>query len=120
MRPPRYRFPDQVRSTTRTIASRMVRDGTVARTPEQLETWISQTPDVGESLESGGYNTLFTSDDLFPLLQVFVAQAGGPAPQAAAPPRASTRRWLLVGLLAVVVIVLVLLAVATGASVRQP
>lgn len=99
MRAPRYRFPDQVRSTTRTVASRMVRTGEIARTPEQLDAWISEEPDVKESLEKGGYNTAFTSADLFPLLQVFIVQAGGPgpepdAPEADAPPRASRRGWL--------------------------
>lgn len=119
MRPPRYRFPDEVRSTTRAMASRMVHDGTVVRTPEQLDTWISQRPDVRESLESGGYGTEFTSDDLFPLLQVFIVQAGGAAPEADAPPRSSPGRWLLLGLLAAAgVIALVLLALATDVLPR--
>ncbi|HEX2090833.1 MAG TPA: hypothetical protein VHG28_00470 [Longimicrobiaceae bacterium] len=118
MRPPRYRFPDEVRSTTRAMATRMVRDGTIARTPEQLDTWISQAPEVQESLERGGWGTEFTSDDLLPLLHVFVAQAGGPAPEADAPPHSSRSRWLIPGVVAAVVIVLVLLAVATGALSR--
>jgi hypothetical protein len=119
MRPPRYRFPDEVRSTTRAMASRMVHDGTIAQTAEQLDTWISQRPDVRESLESGGYGTAFTADDVFPLLQVFVAQAGGAVPEVDAPPRSSPNRWLLLGALAVVgVIVLVLLALATDALPR--
>lgn len=115
MRPPRYRFPDVVRSTTRTIASRMVQEGTVARTPEELDTWISQEPDVRAALESGGYGTEFTSHDLFPLLQVFVAQAEGPAPEVHARPRFFRSRWLLLGLVAAVVIILVLLVVAMNA-----
>jgi ferric-dicitrate binding protein FerR (iron transport regulator) len=116
MRPPRYRFPNDVRETARAMASRMVQDGTIARTPEQLDTWISQAPDVRESLESGGYGAEFTSDDLLPLLQVFVAQAGGPPPEAPAPPPSSRRRWLLPLLASVAVaVVLVLLLVATGA-----
>ena len=115
MRPPRYRFPDEVRSTTRAIASRMVQDGVVARTPEELDTWISRAPDVAASLENGGYGTAFTSDDLFPLLQVFVAQTRGSAPGVEARPRFSRRHWLL-GLLAVVVVtILVLVAVTTNA-----
>ncbi len=119
MRPSRYRFPNEVRETTRAMASRMVRDGTTARTPEELDAWISRTPDVRESLESGGYGAEFTADDLFPLLQVFVAQAGGTppsAPAADAPPRFSQKRWLLALAASVAVaIVLGLLLVATGA-----
>jgi uncharacterized damage-inducible protein DinB len=44
MREPRYRFPDHVRDTTRTIATRMVREDAVARTPEELEAWIAEEP----------------------------------------------------------------------------
>lgn len=115
MRPPRYRFPDEVRSTTRTIAARMVDEGTIAQTPEELDTWISQRPEVQHSLQKGGYNTAFSSHDLFPLLQVLVEKAGGPAPEADVPPRSARGRWLVGGLLLVVVIVILLLAVATGA-----
>lgn len=111
MRAPRYRFPDQVRSTTRTIATRMVQEGTVAETPEQLDAWISQAPDARQALEAGGYGTAFSSDDLFPLLQVFVAQVRGPAPGADAAGDSSRRRWV-VGL--TVVVVLLLVAVLVG------
>lgn len=112
MRPPRYRFPNEVRETTRTIASRMVGDGDIARTPQDLEAWIARAPDVREPLESGGYGREFTADDLFPLLQVFVEKAGGPAPAPDAPPRSSRRPWY-VGL-AVVLLVLILVALAMG------
>lgn len=122
MRGPRYRFPDEVRSTTRTMASRMVEDGTIPQTPEQLDTWISQRPEVREALASGGYNTEFTAHDLFPLLRAMIARAGGPAPEAVAraggsaptddaPPRASNSRWLMVLLLVVVLVVLLLAVV---------
>lgn len=94
MRGPRYRFPDEVRSTTRDIASRMVQDGAIAATPEELDSWISARPEVKDPLERGGYNTAFTSDDLFPLLQVFIQLAGGPAPRVEAAPRAPRRPWI--------------------------
>src|SRR5690606_1149846 len=82
MRAPRYRFPDEVRAATRAMASRMVQQGTVARTPEQLAVWIAERTPVRESLQRGGYETAFTAEDLFPLLAVFVEQAGGPPPPA--------------------------------------
>lgn len=113
MRPPRFRFPDEVRNTTRTIASRMVREGTIAQTPEELDAWISQAPEVRESLENGGFGREFTSHDVFPLLQVFVVQAGGPAPKPEAPPRRSKRPWLVGAL--VLVLVLLLLTVVIRA-----
>ena len=91
MRPPRYHFPDEVRSATREMAARTVRANTVARTPEELEAWISQAPDIREPLEDGGYTTEFTASDLLPLYEVMVVQAGGPPrPEAAPPPRT---RW---------------------------
>ncbi len=125
MRAPRYRFPDEVRSTTRTMASRMMDDGEVAETPEQLDAWISQRPEVRESLERGGYGTEFTAHDLFPLLQAMIGRAGGPAPEVVgqaggsapnteAPSRSSNSRWLVV-LLLVLVVAVVLLAVAMSA-----
>ena len=112
MRPPRYRFPNEVRETTRTIASRMVGGGDIARTPQELEAWISGAPDVRESLERGGYGREFTADDLFPLLEVFVVKAGGPAPAPDAPPRSSRRAWqvALAAVLLVVVLVVVVIA----------
>jgi hypothetical protein len=110
MRPPRFQFPNEVRSITRTIASAMVGNGNVAETPEQLDTWIGQRPDVRESLRADGYGTDFSAEDLFPLLQVFVGQAGGAAPEPAARPRASHRRWVLPALLLVMVITVVVLA----------
>jgi hypothetical protein len=109
MRPPRYRFPDEVRTTTRTIASRMVREGAIARTPEELDAWIAREPEVRQSLENGGFGREFTSHDLFPLVQVFVVQAGGSAPKPEAPPRPSRRPWL-VGALVLVLVLLVLAA----------
>lgn len=111
MRPPRYRFPDEVRSAARAMASRMVRDGTVAETPEQLDDWISGEPEFREPLVRGGYGTEFTSDDLFPLLQVFAARPGGPAPGADAPRGSSQKIWL-VGLLLVFVAALLAAVVA--------
>jgi hypothetical protein len=113
MRPPRYHFPDEVRTATREMAARSVRDGTVARTPEELDAWILQAPDVREPLERGGYTTEFTAGDLFPLYEVMVEKAGGPAPRAAAAPPARTRSnagLLAAGALAIAVIVALVLA----------
>jgi hypothetical protein len=118
MRPPRFHFPDHVRSTTRDMASRMVQDGTVPSTPGELDAWVARTPDVRESLESGGYGTHFTADDLLPLLEVFVAKAGGARPQPAARPRSSPGRGVILAVVAAVVIVAAVLAVATGALSR--
>lgn len=114
MRAPRYRFPDQVRTTTRAIASRMIRDGTLAQTPEQLDAWIAEMPDVREALQKGGYNTAFTSHDLFPLLQVFTGQAGGASSVDDVPAQSSSHRWIIVLALGLL-IVLLLVALATGA-----
>lgn len=87
MRGPRYQFPNEVRSATRALAARMVQGGQVAETPAQLEEWIAREGEVRETLEDGGYGTEFTADDLFPLLQVFITQAGGPAPVTEPPAR---------------------------------
>lgn len=113
MRAPRYRFPDQVRTTARAIASRMVQDGAIAQTPEQLDTWVAERPDIREALERGGYNTAFTSHDLFPLLQVFIEQAGGTNPSVDVPTRSSSHR-LIVGLALGLLLVLLLVALVTG------
>ena len=93
MRGPRYQFPNEVRSTTRAMAARMVQGGQIADTPEQLEEWIAREVDVRETLEDGGYGTEFTAHDLFPLLQVFITHAGGPAP-VTEPPARTYPRWL--------------------------
>lgn len=118
MRPPRYRFPEGVRSTTRWMASRMVREGTVTETPEQLEAWIAQAPETREVLEIGGYGTEFTAHDLLPLLHVFVTAAGGRVPSAEPPPRPSRKPWLLGVLL--LVAVLVVLAVVMALAQQRP
>jgi hypothetical protein len=116
MRPPRFRFPDEVRSTTRVMASRMVRDGTVPQTPEELDAWIAGEPDVREPLVHGGYGDRFNAEDLFPLLQGSVQKAGGPPPEAAVAPPASGRRWPVGLLIALVVAVLLLVAVRIALS----
>jgi hypothetical protein len=91
MRPPRYHFPDEVRSATREMAAQTVQAGTVARTPEELDAWIQQAPDVREPLERGGYTTHFNASDLFPLYEVMVQKAGGQVPRAAAAAPSRTR-----------------------------
>jgi hypothetical protein len=115
MRPPRYHFPDEVRSATREMAAQSVRDRTVAGTPEELDAWILQAPDVREPLERGGYTTEFTAADLFPLYEVMVEQAGGSVPRAddATPERSRSRVGMLaavaVAIAAIVALVLALI-----------
>jgi hypothetical protein len=110
MRPPRYRFPEEVRSTTRWIAARTVEEGSVAQTPEELEAWIDQAPEARQTLEGGGYHTEFTAHDLFPLYEVFVVKAGGAPARVEAPPPATNRPWVVV-MVMVVAVVLVVLAI---------
>lgn len=119
MRPPRFQFTNEIRETTRTIASRMVGDGTIAQTSEELGAWIEQRPEVREPLELDGYGTEFTAEDLFPLLQVFVVQAGGSYPEADAPPGASRRRWALLALVAAAVVLAVVLAVVAAPAISS-
>ena len=114
MRPPRYHFPDEVRTATREMAARSVRDGTVAQTPEELEAWISQAPDLREPLEHGGYTTEFTASDLFPLYEVMVEQAGGPARVEAAPP--ARTRWSVGKLAAIALAIAVIVALVLALS----
>jgi hypothetical protein len=97
------------------MAARTVRAGTVAGTPQELDAWIQQAPDVREPLERGGYTTEFTASDLFPLYEVMVENAGGPAPRAAA--AAPSRPRLSVGMLAaaaLAIAVIVALVLALG------
>ena len=92
------------------MASRMVDDGNVAQTPEELDAWIASRPDVREVLDRDGYGTNFTAEDLFPLFQIFVAKAGGQvAPVGAAdePAPRSSRTWLLAGFLLLIFVILV-------------
>jgi hypothetical protein len=119
MRAPRFRFPDKVRTTTRGIAARMIDDGMVAETPEQLDTWISKAPEVRESLVKGGYGSAFTADDLFPLLDSIVAQARGSASSDESRPASSKRAWVI-GFLVVLAIVLLLLALSIDALGLPP
>jgi hypothetical protein len=97
------------------MAARTVRDGTVAGTPEELDAWILQAPDVREPLERGGYTTEFTAADLFPLYEVMVEKAGGtvPRPETPAPSRTPSRVGLFAAV-AVAVAVIVALVLALG------
>jgi hypothetical protein len=103
MRPPQYHFPDEVRTATREMAAQTVRDGSVAGTPEELDAWILQAPDVREPLERGGYTTEFTAADLFPLYEVMVEKAGGAVPRAAEA-AAPSRTWWILGMIAAVAV----------------
>jgi hypothetical protein len=121
MRGPRYKFPDEVRSTTRSMASRMVSDATIVQTAQELDAWLATAPEEKESLERGGYNKEFTSSDLLPLLQVFIVQAGGPPPPdptevatlAAEPRRPVASIVMLLVILLAAVAVVILLAVTS-------
>lgn len=93
----------------------MVRDRQIAQTPEELDSWISRAANIKESLDGAGYGTAFTSDDLFPLLQVFVVQAGGPVRTTTeSSARRPVRAWLL-GIALLLVLVLLLAVMMTGA-----
>lgn len=111
MRPPRFHFPDEVRSTTREIAYRMVDEGTVARTPEQLDEWLAGAPEERATLERGGYGTHFDAEDLFPLLDVFVTRAGGSTAPVSASAGRSWNPWVVGLVLLVVIAVLVVVGV---------
>lgn len=104
MRPPRYRFPDQVRSATRAMAARMVRQGQIARTAEQLDVWVSEHPDVARPLMKGGYGRAFDANDLFPLLEVFLTQEGARAPDAEARQHSTNRKRIAAAVLALLVL----------------
>jgi hypothetical protein len=112
MRAPRYQFPNEVRETTRLIASRMTRDGTVAESPEELGAWIAAAPDVEAPLTRGGYGAKFDAHDLFPLLQVFA----GTSPAAITPEKSAAPgklRWVMASV--AVAVVLIAVAFLTGA-----
>ena len=80
----------------------MVHAGGVAESAVQLDEWIARTDDVRETLLEAGYGSAFTSVDLFPLLQSFVAKTSN-----AATPRAEGRswRWLWIGVIVALAIV---------------
>lgn len=110
MRAPRHRFSEDVRDATAGIAARMVRDGTISRTPADLDAWIAGDPPMRTRLERGGYGTLFTSADLLPLLEAALVRAGGSPAVVATPTVRSRRRGWILGLAAL----LVLLAAAAA------
>lgn len=112
MRPPRHRFSNDVRATTRAIASRIGESGEVA-SAAQLEAWIARNDDVRERLTRQGYGTAFNAEDLFPLFEALVAKASGGVPRGA--PKGSPRsgtwlRWVILAVLAIAVVVVVVLA----------
>lgn len=108
MREPRYRFTDPVRVSTRAIAVRMLHAGEVAESPEQLGEWIARTDDLRETLVKAGYGSAFTSDDLFPLFESYVAKAA----QARTPPKArGSGKWLWIGVILAVAVAVIAFAV---------
>ena len=109
MRDARYRFSEDVRSTARAIALRMIHAGAVAASPEELEAWIARTDDLRERLTNGGYGSEFGASDLFPLFQGFVAKATTAAPSRSG---AGPAKWLWIGLIVVVVAMVVGVIVA--------
>lgn len=111
MRAPRYQFPEQVRSTTREMAARMIRDEEIVETPEQLEAWIALHPEAKKSLEGGGYGSQFSAQDLFPLLQARLPPVAPPEPERPAR-RAPSKAMLVAGVLAVLVALAVVFALA--------
>ena len=115
MRPPRHRFSDEVRSTTREMASRMAREGSVPDTQEELDAWISAAPEAREPLVRGGYGRDFGADDLLPLLHVFAGRSEGPA-RPAVPPARTSRSLVLPALVFLAVLVVVAVAVWVGVS----
>lgn len=103
MREARYRFSEDVRSTTRAIALRMIHAGVVASSPEALDAWIAGTDDVRERLTDGGYGSEFDADDLFPLFQAFVAKATTATPSRS-PARPATWLWISIVLVVTMVV----------------
>ncbi|CAN5794324.1 hypothetical protein BH23GEM6_BH23GEM6_01940 [soil metagenome] len=65
----------------------MKQEGTISRTPEELDAWISTRPEVQDALQKGGYGQAFNADDLLPLLHVFI----GPE-HLTSPPDAGSQR----------------------------
>ncbi len=111
MRAPRYRFPDEVRDATRTMATQMVRDDRMARGPADLDAWLAASPEMHATMQRGGYGTAFSAEDLFPLLQVMMTNAGGQAPVASAPERSSPR-GMIVGMALLLLVLLIAMIVA--------
>lgn len=109
MRDPRYRFTDAVRASTRAIALRMIHAGEVAESAAQLDEWILRTDDLRETLVKAGYGSAFSADDLFPLLQSFVAKASRPVVSRTA---GRSPRTLWIGLIITAVVVVIAFAIA--------
>jgi hypothetical protein len=110
MRDPRYRFTDDVRASTRAIALRMIHAGGVARSATELDEWIARTDDLRETLMKAGYGSAFTSDDLFPLFQSFVAKASNSTkPRTGGGP--SRQFWIWVFVIAAIAVIVFSIAV---------
>lgn len=107
MRAPRYRIPDEVREATRAMAIRMVREDRMARGPADLDAWLTANPEMHATTQRGGYGTDFSAEDLYPLLQVMMADAGGKPPVAHAPASRSNPRGLVVGMALLLLILLI-------------
>jgi hypothetical protein len=111
-RPPRYRFPNEVRETTRAMAAEMVREGSIPADPAALDAWIAAHPEHRGSLAAGGYGERFTGEDLLPLLDVFIVQSGGTPRQADAEPEPTGGRSpIVLGAAAAGLVILLILLV---------
>lgn len=112
MRAPRYRFPDEVRDATRSIAIQMVREDRMARGPADLDAWLTASPEMHTTMQRGGYGTAFTADDLYPLLQVMMTKAGGQAPVVSGAERSSPRGMVVrMALLLLILLIAMIVAV---------
>ncbi|HEX6158563.1 MAG TPA: hypothetical protein VF111_00255 [Thermoanaerobaculia bacterium] len=112
MRPPRHRFSNDVRATTRAIGSQLASAGAdPVDSAAQLDAWIARNDDIRERLTRHGYGTAFTAEDLFPLFEAHALKASPTASRRAPTPSPRAATWRRVVILAAVVIA-ILIAVA--------
>jgi hypothetical protein len=89
----------------------MLHTGEVAESPVQLGEWITRTEDLHDSLAKAGYGSAFTSEDLFPLFQSYVAKAPH-SPKSPTGGRFS--RWLWTGIMITVAVAVIAVGVAVA------